>query len=956
MRTKTAVLASLIVVAMFAAMFQPVAHVAAAVPEPFELHGIARQETSVVLQNGEPIRTFVDGVDFSNKTSVFSRPAQNDGYFDVDTFGNHYTNLTSPNTPWIKEGSDENESIMYVWGEMSNDTQLDVTKPWLTGIIFEETHLWQTGLPPVAGDLTAAPATLQPPLIKIQTIVVDSADPPANPTDYVWLCNPTPNIVDASQFYIQKDVIGNVNGPKVTIPSGEVIQPYGKYYLDTGDVNWFIPTGDNVKLVWNNTPGPNAPFGGNDIIVDRVEFNASTGGTLFWEPGNTNQNDEIAPGNGFQINRSASCRDTNSRVQDFFLTSEGLRQNKKPLAPWPMSIAGIVSQPVNYSNIYHLIPTSNIVLTWTHNDPDVPPHAQQGADVRITTQPNQGGTTVFINFPSGTTNTTTILPPVILSKCFDYYYSAKTRDSEWSDYYAEWMFHTNCLPTGLNLQTPPNFGVVTSPVTLTWLAATDNDPGDSINYTWEIATDPGFIIGSIVANGTTQTPQSPPQTLADGTYYWHVKADDGWESVPFTAAWQFIVAPSDVAPTVDNVAVAGYTQGATELTHIVARPPTFSWVFDDGNGDAQGRYNITLSYASNSTLVWWQNQTGTAQSVISPSLINGMSYFIQVVVQDDSGAALWSQWSPQLNFRMNTPPPEPTLSTPADGATPSPGDITLTWTSVTDAEGDTVTYEYCVDTTSPPACGVHQGTTDQLSAPAFTAADATTYYWRVRANDAFENSTWSSIWSFTPTSIPPNTAPTIDITSQPGDLTGQGTFTITWTMHDNETAQAQLVVVLEYRIGTQSPVLMASLTGQTSYAWRVADIDATNVVIIATVTDEGGLTGTDQTLPFNIVKKVEADLTMWIILIVIIIVVVILILVLLMRRKKPEEAEAEAPPPEGEVAEFEEEEAFEEEAAPAAAAAAAPAAKAPGKTRECPSCGTIVSATDKECFMCGSKL
>ena len=58
------------------------------IPEPYELYGVAKHDTGVVLDDGSPIRSFVDGVDYSNKTSVFSRPANTDGYFDIDTYGN----------------------------------------------------------------------------------------------------------------------------------------------------------------------------------------------------------------------------------------------------------------------------------------------------------------------------------------------------------------------------------------------------------------------------------------------------------------------------------------------------------------------------------------------------------------------------------------------------------------------------------------------------------------------------------------------------------------------------------------------------------------------------------------------------------------------------------------------------------------------------------------------------
>ena len=190
-------------------------------------------------------------------------------------------------------------------------------------------------------------------------------------------------------------------------------------------------------------------------------------------------------------------------------------------------------------------------------------------------------------------------------------------------------------------------------------------------------------------------------------------------------------------------------------------------------------------------------------------------------------------------------------------------------------------------------------------------------------------------------------------------------------MSDNQTPNSALIVILTYRVGTGLALPIAlGLTGQTSYQWTVpANVESTAVTIIAVVTDTGFLTGTNTSPQFEIYKDVQEGFPLMTVLLIVIIIVVVLavVLVLLMKRKKPkEEEEAAAPPAAEEEPPAEEEEMAEEEApapppkaAPkpvAAPMAAKPPAKAPTKTKECPSCGTIVSVTDKECFMCGAKL
>jgi len=488
LRIRTVVLASLITAAVLASALLPATRVRGFIPEPYELYGVAKQESGAVLTDGSPIRTFVDGAEFSNKTSVFSRPANTDGYFDVDTFGNYMTNLTDRGTPEVKEGANVGENIMYTWGEMSNNTMLDpVAKPWLHAVVFNENHSWQTGLPPQAGDLNAAPAAQQPPSIKIYSIVTHSNILPF--TDYVYLSNPTNAPVDISKFYIEKDIPGDVHGPNVTTLSG-IVPRYSRIYVNLNSPDYFVETGDNVKLVWTNT---GTGFGGNDIIVDRVEFNRTGGtGSLYWEPGNTLQPDEMAPDAGMQINRSWSSYDTNSAVQDFWTTTEEGPANLPPNPPWPLIIATYNSDTYNNSALMsHFTKTglSSFTLGWTYSDPNLNPQTQ--ADVQINDAPNRVGTSIWGNIITGTAQTTNF--PGGLQPCDDYYYSVRTRDNQYWSPYAEWHFHTNCLPTGLSNLAPANFATPPpGPQTVSWNAATDGDPTDTINYTWMVDTNPAF--------------------------------------------------------------------------------------------------------------------------------------------------------------------------------------------------------------------------------------------------------------------------------------------------------------------------------------------------------------------------------------------------------------------------------------------------------------------------------
>ena len=99
-----------------------------------------------------------------------------------------------------------------------------------------------------------------------------------------------------------------------------------------------------------------AAAGGGDIVVDRVEFNATRGGTLTWEPGNTIMGDASAPGPGRILQRT-NCQDTN-QPQDFTLAVEpGLPANGAP------TVAIVVPAPGQ-----NVPAATAVTLTWTMSD------------------------------------------------------------------------------------------------------------------------------------------------------------------------------------------------------------------------------------------------------------------------------------------------------------------------------------------------------------------------------------------------------------------------------------------------------------------------------------------------------------------------------------------------------------------------------------------------------------
>jgi len=101
--------------------------------------------------------------------------------------------------------------------------------------------------------------------------------------------------------------------------------------------------------------------------------------------------------------------------------------------------------------------------------------------------------------------------------------------------------------------------------------------------------------------------------------------------------------------------------------------------------------------------------------------------------------------SPVWDFYINTAPTVPVLTAPANNAVKFSAKGALTWTA-TDAEGDALTYDVYLGTTSTPGI-VASGVATATYSP--TLLYATTYYWKVVAKDSHGATSTSAVYSFT---------------------------------------------------------------------------------------------------------------------------------------------------------------------------------------------------------------
>jgi PKD repeat protein len=298
--------------------------VKAAVPIPYNSWGHPYDETDVKMLDGELITSFIDGVDYGNNMTF---NAALDVWYDIQTRGNWVMAPGSPNSEWEKEGGDLDEPIMYVWGDMTNTYTDPDGDSILNYGVFEEYAPWITNQS-IPMDIYLSPT--QPSIFpKISIIVPEPTD---GYGDYVLIFAEDPDF-DMSQFYLEKND-GVLSGPSQSLVG--ITNATGYYYANLTDIS-LDACGDELKLVWINT---GTAFNGMDVVVDRVEWNATTGGThnvgLDHEPDNTDMTDAAAPACGqvdFAIRRQGVFptfdQDTNDNAIDFVVD-----------IPWPRPVIG----------------------------------------------------------------------------------------------------------------------------------------------------------------------------------------------------------------------------------------------------------------------------------------------------------------------------------------------------------------------------------------------------------------------------------------------------------------------------------------------------------------------------------------------------------------------------------------------------------------------------------------
>src|SRR5437879_7705430 len=223
------------------------------------IQGQAFDRLGSPLPIGTPIRAFVDGVDYSNRSSVRNAA----GTHSRISGGNSKTNANVSDTPTSQEGANLGDAVLVAAGDFTTSAN-----------VFQEVISWSPGTVVIANlNLGSAASTPQP--LKIQGIVTQ---PARGGNQFVFVCNPSSGSVSLADYYLELDTPGTYQGARFSLTG--VLGATGLARQDLASPTWLAARGYALNAVSRNPGGAAASAGGRDIVVDRVQFNATSRGTL----------------------------------------------------------------------------------------------------------------------------------------------------------------------------------------------------------------------------------------------------------------------------------------------------------------------------------------------------------------------------------------------------------------------------------------------------------------------------------------------------------------------------------------------------------------------------------------------------------------------------------------------------------------------------------------------------
>ncbi len=346
-----------------------------------------------------------------------------------------------------------------------------------------------------------------------------------------------------------------------------------------------------------------------------------------------------------------------------------------------------------------------------------------------------------------TTTNTTLVCPTTLAYGTTYYWRVQATDDAGNTGAWSTVFAFTTLSVGTpTLLSPAHNALLNTLPTFTWQAVTDAN-----YYNLQVDTDAGFAAPRAIDIGQTGLTYAPA-TLADGHYYWRVRAsaDGGVTYGAWSSVWEFDL---DRTPPAAPVLVTPTGNGTGVPVDVV-----FDWTdLSDGcepkpklgrsGQDAIGRYDIDVATDRLFANLLFHAEPIVSQYQHSAALDYGTRYYWRVRGTDDFGNV--GPYAQDSFVTIVQAPAVPVLVAPSNGATTQPVSGQLVWNAAARAAG----YDVYLDTVNPPVAVVspnQAGTSYGYSG----LQHSRTYFWRVVARNA-GGQTMSAVWAFTTVAAAP---------------------------------------------------------------------------------------------------------------------------------------------------------------------------------------------------------
>ncbi|MBI4778013.1 Ig-like domain repeat protein, partial [Candidatus Desantisbacteria bacterium] len=316
-----------------------------------------------------------------------------------------------------------------------------------------------------------------------------------------------------------------------------------------------------------------------------------------------------------------------------------------------------------------------------------------------------------------------------------------------------------------------------TPPSLTWTASWDNASGLA-GYSYQLDQGSSTIPNDSIEGTNTAYIHNVP--LADGTYYFHIKAMDSAGNWSNASHYRIMI---DTKSPVGTSFISSSSHPDQSKWYAVNTPPSLTWTIFSDDASGLAGYSYQLDQDSGTILNGTITGTNTAYTHNVP-LTDGIYYF-HVKAGDSAG-----NWSNTNNYKIQvdiTPPDVPVISSishPDSSKWYAANILSITWTAQDNLSG-LAGYNYQLDQDpSTPIDDTIKGTNT-----AYTHGVPLTngiYYFHVKAMDYAGNWSNTSHYRIQVDTQSPD-IPVISSSSHPDSSKwyAADTPSLTWTAQDN---------------------------------------------------------------------------------------------------------------------------------------------------------------------------